>query len=280
MATELAGIIYALASGLTWGVGDFSGGVASRRTPVIVVIVLSQFIGILCLLSVIILFSEPLPPWPDLLFGAFAGMAGAMGLTAFYRGLASRPMGMVAPVSAAMSAMLPVLFSVVFMGLPAIPQWLGLTLAILAIWTIAQDKTSFSMQWRQLGLPAISGVGFAGFFIFMDQVGEGVVFWPIVAARSMAVLILVCIIIGNRRWQLPPSRQFPIIILTGVFDTAGNTLFALAANTVRLDIAAVLASFYPATTVLLARLFLHERLSRKQWVGVIAALVAVMLMAW
>jgi len=136
------------------------------------------------------------------------------------------------------------------------------------------------MQWRQLGLPVIGGLGFAGFFIFIDQVSEGVVFWPIVAARCTAVLLLALILaVARRLWQRPSSRQLPVIIVAGVFDAAGSALFALAANAGRLDIAAVLASLYPATTVLLAWLILQERLNRQQRVGVLTALVAVLLMA-
>ena len=82
-----------------------------------------------------------------------------------------------------------------------------------------------------------------------------------------------------KQWQTPPRHQFPVLLMAGVFDTAGSTFFALAANAGRLDIAAVLSSLYPATTVMLAWFILHERLNRKQWIGVIAALLAVALLA-
>lgn len=149
----------------------------------------------------------------------------------------------------------------------------------MAIWIISQAGETASVPLHQLKLPTIAGLGFAGFFIFIDQVSPGVVFWPLVAARATTMLLLACIILSKRLWELPPRRQFPVIIMTGVFDTAGNALFALAANIGRLDMAAVLASLYPATTVLLAWFILQERLNRTQWMGVIAALVAVLLMA-
>ncbi len=227
MTSELAGILYALTSSLTWGMGDFNGGLASRRTPVFIVIILSQIIGMICLLGVIALFSEPFPHWSDLLWGAGGGTSGVIGLTAFYQGLASRPMGIVAPVAAAISAMLPVLVSIAFAGLPATTQLMGLALAIAAIWTISQGGETAAMQLGHLRLPAIAGLGFAGFFIFIDQVSPGVVFWPLLAARGAAMLLLTCIIVGTRRWQTPPPRQLPVIIMAGVFDTAGNTFFAL-----------------------------------------------------
>lgn len=278
MASELVGMLYALASGLAWGTGDFNGGMASRHTPVLVVVILSQAIGIICLISVIALFSEPFPQWPDLLLGACSGIAGIIALTAFYQGLANSPMGVVAPVAAAISAMLPVLVSMAFEGLPAVPQLIGLALATAAIWTISQGGEVATTQFDQLKHPAIAGLGFAGFFILIDQVSEGVVFWPLLAARCTALLLLICIILGKRRWQTPPRRLFPVLILAGVCDTAGNAFFALAANVGRLDIAAVLASLYPATTVLLARVILNEQLNRKQWIGVMTAVVAVICM--
>jgi len=279
MASELAAMGYALVSGLAWGAGDFSGGMASRRTPVVMVMMLSQGIGIVCLLGVILWFAEPFPERSDLLFGACAGVCGAVGLTAFYQGLARYPMGLVAPVAAAISAMLPVLVSFATDGLPAMIPMLGLVLAIAAIWTISQGDAAVAMSLRQFSLPAIGGLGFAGFFICIDQVSDGVVLWPVVAARGTAMLLLATIICGKRLWRTPQPRRLPAIILAGVFDTAGNTFFALAADAGRLDTAAVLASLYPATTVLLAWLMLREGLNRKQWLGVIAALVAITLMA-
>ena len=280
MAPEVASMLYALVSGLTWGAGDFSGGMASRRTPVVMVIMLSQGIGALCLLSAIIVSAEPLPQGGDLFFGACGGISGVIGLTAFYQGLAIYPMGAVAPVAAAISAMLPVLVSFVYDGLPAVTQTLGLGLAIAAIWTISRGGETASMQLRQLGLPTIGGVGFAGFFICMDQVSEGGVLWPVAAARCTATLLFACLIAGKRMWRTPPLRRLPAMLMAGVFDTAGNTFFALAANVGRLDIAAALASLYPATTVLLAWLVLREGLARQQWLGVATAVIAIMLMTW
>ncbi len=149
----------------------------------------------------------------------------------------------------------------------------------MAIWVISQSGETASLHLRQLVLPVIGGLGFAGFFIIIDQVSDGVVFWPLVAARSASLLLLTLLIFGKRLWQTPSRQRFPVILLAGVFDTAGNTFFALAANAGRLDIAAVLSSLYPATTVLLAWCILKERLTWWQWMGVLAALVAVVLIA-
>ncbi len=279
MTAEVVTIIYALTSSLTWGTGDFSGGLASKHTPVLVVILLAQLIGVISLLGVIAVLGEPFPHGFDLLLGAAGGISGAIGLTAFYRGLAISPMGVVAPIAAAISAMVPVAISFFLDGLPAVTQMMGLGLAIVAIWVISQGGETASLDLRQLVLPVIGGLGFAGFFIIIDRVSDGVVFWPLVAARSASLLLLTALILSLRRWQTPSRRRLPVILLAGVFDTAGNTFFALAANAGRLDIAAVLSSLYPATTVLLAWFFLKERLTGRQWMGVIAALVAVVLIA-
>lgn len=279
MTAEIATIIYALASSLTWGTGDFSGGLASKHTSVFIVILISQVIGIVSLLGVIAVLGEPFPHRSDLLLGAGGGISGVIGLAAFYRGLAISPMGVIAPIAAAISAAVPVVIGFFLDGLPATTQIIGLGLAVVAIWVISQAGETASLQLNQLALPVIGGLGFAGFFIFIDQVRDGAVFWPLIAARSASLLLLASLILGRQTRQTPSYRRWPVIIMAGVFDTAGNTFFALAADAGRLDIAAVLSSLYPATTVLLAWCVLKERLTRQQWMGVVAALVAVVLIA-
>jgi len=279
MTAEGTAVIYGVASGLAWGTGDFSGGLASKRTSVLSVVMLSQGVGALSMLAVALWFGELLPPSSDLVIGAVAGLAGTLGLAAFYRGLAIHQMGIVAPLAAAVTALVPVGLGAVIEGWPAVTQMIGFGLAILAIWIMSWTGGQIHVQLRVLSLPVVAGLGFAFFLIGIDQASHHAVLWPLVGARIAGISMLFAVVMARRQWETPCRNQLPIIGLAGLFDATGNVLFALAANAGRLDIAAVLSSLYPATTVLLAALVLDERLNRQQWSGVLMALGAVVLIA-
>jgi drug/metabolite transporter (DMT)-like permease len=279
MTTEGIAVTYGVTSGLAWGTGDFSGGLASKRTSVLSVVMLSQGVGALSILAVALLFGEPVPPGSDLFIGAVAGLAGTLGLAAFYRGLAIHQMGIVASIAAAVTALVPVGLGTVIEGLPAVTQMIGFGLAILAIWIMSWTGGQIYMQLRVLTLPVVAGLGFAFFLIGIDQASHHAVLWPLVGARIAGISMLFAVVMARRQWETPCGNQLPIIGLAGLFDATGNILFALAANAGRLDIAAVLSSLYPATTILLAALVLDERLNRQQWSGVLMALGAVVLIA-
>lgn len=280
LPADVATILYGLTAAVTWGTGDFSGGLASKRTHAVLVVLLSQCLGTLILCGVTLWLAEPLPPGGDMLIGAAAGVAGVVALIAFYQALARYQMGTVAPVTAAISAVVPVGIGAVLEGMPGTPQLLGFTLALLAVWLITWTRQGVTVPLRSLTLPVIAGLGFAGFFIAMDQASHTAVLWPVVGARG-AASILLAVVVGctRRRWTKPARQEWPLIAVAGIFDTAGNTFFALAARAGRLDMAAILASFYPATTVLLAWMVLKERLTVQQWCGVVMVLAAVVLMA-
>ncbi len=279
MPSELTAVLYGLTSALTWGAGDFSGGLATKRTHVMLVVLVAQGVGIVCLLGTALLVAEPLPSGTDVLIGAAAGIAGMMGLLAYYQGLAQHPMGIVAPVAAVVSAIVPVIVGAFLEGLPAMTQLFGFALAILAVWMISHAADTTAVPLRGLLLPVVAGGGFALFFICIDQTSHNAVFWPLVGARTASLLLLALAGWAWRQWQKPSRHQLPVMVLAGIFDTAGNAFYTLAATDGRLDIAAVLASLYPATTVLLAWFVLNERLNRQQWVGVVVALCAVGLIA-
>lgn len=283
MTPEAAAIVFGLASAASWGAGDFSGGLATKRNDVYVVIVISQIFGVVMLAALALLWQEVVPSAQHLLYGALAGVAGALGLVALYRGLATGHMGVVAPLTAVVAGALPVVASLLSSGLPGTQQLLGFAVAFTGIWTISRNGPGAAVAWHTLLLALLAGAGFGLFFIFIDQVSEQAVFWPLVAARlaSMAVLSLV---IATRRFGRrgaeaapAPSLNLPLLALTGVLEAGGNIFFALATASGRLDIAAVLASLYPATTVFLAWLVLKERLSGRQWLGIGATLLAIVL---
>lgn len=276
---ELSAIFYGLASAASWGAGDFSGGLAAKRNDVFNVVIASQLIGVIGLILVAFLLAEPFPVPGDMLIGGLAGISGAIGLLALYRGLAVGRMGIVAPVAAVVTAIVPVIVSFFSEGLPARSHLIGFVIALIAVWLISGTDTKARLRWRDLSLPFVAGVGFGLFLTFIDQVNEGAVLWPLVAARIASIGMLLLVVNLMRQRETPAINQLPLIALAGIFDSGGNAFFALATQTGRLDIAAVLASLYPATTVALAWLILRERLLIQQWAGVIAALIAVVLIA-
>jgi drug/metabolite transporter (DMT)-like permease len=275
----LLGIAFGLAAASSWGTGDFCGGLASKRTHVYGVVLLSQLVGLGLLVALALLLSEPVPGLPDMLWGGIAGVAGTVGLAALYRGLATGPMGVVAPTAAVVSVILPLFFGLFLEGIPAWSKLLGFGLALCAVWLITRPRHGERIQARHLALPVLAGFGFGVFLILIDHVSAAAVLWPLASARAASVLVLLLALLLMRQPIAPAPSPIPLIVLAGLFDTGGNAFYALAARAGRLDIAAVLGALYPAMTVVLARLILKERLSRQQGLGLAVALLAVMLIA-
>lgn len=273
-----ATVAFGLAASLCWGSGDFSGGLASRRANVTTVVVAAYTVGFFLLVGLALITREPFPQPMDLLWGALAGIAGVLGLLAFYSALATGKMGLAAPVSAMLTATLPVAFSAFITGLPSPLQLGGFALALLAIGLISRpDGTEGSL--RGIGLALIAGLGFGCFFILISRVSPGAIFWPLAAARFVSVALLLLALRLRRQEVLPGKAVAPLIALTGVLDAVGNAFFVLAAHSGRLDIAAILSALYPAATVLLAAIVLRERIQRIQATGVVLALLAIPLIS-
>jgi drug/metabolite transporter (DMT)-like permease len=271
-----ASVAFALASAASWGAGDFSGGLASRRASAQGVVIAAQGVGIALFTGLALAAGEALPAAAGLGWAALAGGAGAVGLVALYRALAGGRMGIAAPVCAVVGAIVPVLAGAVLEGPPRAVQGLGFGLALAAVWLLAAPGGGEARAGLPaLALPALAGLGFGLFFVLIDRVDGPAVFWPLGVARTAALLLLLATAgaLGRPRW--PAGPDLPLTGLAGVLDAAGNAFFVLAARAGRLDVAAVLASLYPASTVALAWLILGERLGRLQVAGVLAALAAV-----
>ncbi len=273
----LAAVLYGLISAVSWGIGDFSGGLASRRSSTFSVVLLGYILGGALLWSCALLFGEPFPQAIDLVYGWLGGFSGLIGLLALYHGIAHGRTSVVAPVSAVAGATAPVLVSSWLEGLPGPAAAVGILMGILGVWFVSRAETGQRLASRDLRLGTLAGLGFSGFFIFLDRVSAGIIFWPLVFARwSLVPLIW----LAARLWaQSPLPRRHALlpISLAAAFDAGGNVFFVLAAQTGRLDIAAVLSSLYTAVTVLLSAIILGERITAIQWAGVAAAIGAVIL---
>jgi drug/metabolite transporter (DMT)-like permease len=246
------------------------------------VIILSQVVGIGLLLALAFGFNEPLASPSGLLWGLLAGVFGMVGLAALYKGLAGGRMAVVAPVTAAVAAVIPVVVGLFLEGLPSPIQMVGFALALVAVWLLAQDgdSVSASIDIKELTLPFIAGIGFGLFFVFIDQASNSGVFWPLLAARLSSISILTVLVLIRREWELPSRSLVPLLVVVGIFETGGNAFFALATQLGRLDVSSILSSLYPATTVLLAAVVLKEKIGRPQKMGLALALVALVLIAF
>ena len=279
LTPELSAVILGSLAGLFWGTGDFSGGLASRRTNLFLVITISQFVGLALLVVVALWSGEPLPVPAELVWGALAGLAGTAGLAALYAGLVCGKMGIAAPLAAVVSATIPVALAVFLEGLPSPLQTTGLVIGLFAIWFLSGIGLPHREPNEPLWLPFLAGFGFAAFYIIIDQISSRAVFWPLVAARTASAFVMLLIVLWRGYGRVPPLSSLRLMIITGLFEAGGNALYALSARAGRLDIAVVLASLFPAATVLLARIFLQERLNRIQMAGVAMALLALFLIA-
>jgi|SRR5271157_2057811 len=267
-----------LLAAASWGGGDFSGGVATKRASVFRVVAVAHACGLLATLAMALLSGVSLPPASALWWGAFAGFVGAFGIAALYRALAVGRMGVVAPVAAVVTGVLPVLVGIQSEGLPKPAQLGGFVLALVSIWLLAGPNTHENSR-SGLGLAALAGIAFGMFLIAGKHAGHDGVFWPLVAARCVSTALMVVIVGILPRDERPLRPVLWPVVLSGLLDSAGNALFIAATRYGRLDVAAVLSSLYPASTVILARFLLKERIARLQAIGIALALTSAALIS-
>ena len=273
-------ITYGLGSAIAWGTGDFSAGFASRESGVVSVVLFSQLIGAVFLFLLAMTFSASLPPMRDMIFGGLAGVFGVLGLMALYEGLSRGRMGIVAPISAIVTALIPIGFAFFNEGLPRVPQILGLALALSSVWLLSFSRSEEKKhRFTEFTLPLLSGIGFGLFFILIDTASHTSILWPLVGTRCVSLLMMSILFVSSSSARIPQRSQLPFILAAGICDVLGNMFFALATNMGRLDISAMLSSLFPAATVTLAWLFLKEKLNRHQWCGVVVALAALFLIS-
>ncbi len=268
-----------LAAAVSWGAADFSGGIAAKTANVFRVVVVAHLTGFVFMLALAALSGEPVAPGRALLWAAAAGLVGGIGLAAFYRALAVGTMGINAPLSAVITATVPLAFSFVTEGVPGALRIAGLALALVSIWVIAAPHAAGRHSQKGVGLAIIAGIGFGGFLVLIRLAGNSGVFWPLASARAASCLLMLTIVAFAARNGSVTRGALAYALVAGILDSGANALYVAAAQRGRLDTAAVLSSLYPASTVVLARFMLHERLSHAQAAGMILALVAVALIS-
>jgi len=267
-----------LGAAAVWGGGDFAGGLATKRANVFRVVAGAHACGLVLMLILAWATGEPMPPYQSLWWGVAAGVSGAFGIAALYQALAIGRMGIIAPVASVITAVLPVLVGLRTEGMPDRLQLAGFALALVSIWLVARPDGKIDTH-RGLGLAVLAGVMFGVFLVTGKQAGHHGVFWPLVAARIASTLLMLTIVAFSPRAARSLRGALVPILLSGLLDSGANALFIAATRHGRLDVAAVLSSLYPASTVILARVLLKERISAWQNAGIVGALVSVALVS-
>ena len=271
-----------LMSATSWGGSDFLGGMGARRAPALLVVASGHFVTLLILLGICLGAHLALPGRHDLLFAAVGGFEGAIALALFYRALAMGAMGLTAALTGLLTAVVPVLFSMIAEGLPTRTTASGLATGLAAIALITLPSRNAGKKENTppaaLLLGALAGVGFGTQLILFKIAGGGSVLWTMTAARGAGVAAMVLVLLAA-----PPKgawRDFWVFgVSAGVLDTLGNLLYIETTRAGRLDVAAVICSLYPAGTILLAAVVLREWPTLRQFAGIGLALGAVALLS-
>ena len=275
--------VLSLASAVLYGAADFLGGLTARSASTVAVVTVSQAAGLVLLAAAMPLLPDASPIRSDWLWGAAAGLTGGVGVALLYRALAVGTMAVVAPVTAVCAVAIPVIAAVALGERPGTRVSAGILIAICAIVLVSQQSASAdgtvpaAPQRSGLGLALASGVAIGLFFLSLARTSADAGLWPMLAARSTSVALFAAFAIIGRRSVRMPRPTVAIVIAGGILDMLANVLYLLATRAGPLSVVVTLASLYPASTVVLARLVLGERLSGRQALGIVLALSAVIL---
>ena len=269
--------LLALTSAVLWGISDFGGGVLGRRAPIFGVLLATQSVGFVIASLGLVVRSEPMLEGPDLGLALLAGGLAAIGVGSLYRGLAVGRMGVVAPVTAVLTATTPAIIGIAWQGFPGPIVFVGFALAIVAVIIVSVVPDDSSGRPAGLGYALVGGFTLGLLGVVLSRIDLQYAFAPLALMRALELVLFVTVVaIRGLAWRMPRST-LPLVVLVGVMDVAGNLTFLTAARTGDLSIAAVLSSLYPVVTVVLAAALLRERITRSHAAGVALAFVAIAL---
>jgi len=261
------GILLALSSALAYGAADFIGGVGSRRHSSWQVVLVGQAAGALVMLVAGLVLPGS-PAASDFAWALLAGVGSATGSIFLYRGLARGRMGLVAPISAVGAAVLPVLVGVALGERPSWLVWVGVLVALPGIWLVSRETASDGPAGGALVDGAVAGVGFGVLFIALGQISADAGLLPLAANQLIGAILTVAAAASLGQPWRPGRGVIGWGSASGVLGAAGTLAFMVATGATSLGIAGVLASLYPAVTVLLAAGVLGERIGTGQRVGI------------
>lgn len=286
------GVAFGLASAGSWGASDFAGGLASRALGSITTATAGQVIGFLAIAAVVRAAGESGPVPEEITWAVAAGVGGAIGLACLYRALALGDMSLMAPLTGAVGAGVPVVVSFALGEAVSAAQGIGIGCALAAVVVVSVGSGSSAPPGRDpsrvLALAIAAGLGFASFYVAIDRAfaASGHLWLPLFMARASSLAIFVGVTVAlavlaprGRAGLQAVLERWPLLVVVGLGDLGGNLFFVLANALGPLSIAVVLSSLYPVGTALLAWLLLGERLRRTQALGAALALAAIALIA-
>ncbi|HET7534354.1 MAG TPA: DMT family transporter [Nocardioidaceae bacterium] len=279
-------ILLALFSAFAYGLSDFVGGLVSRRVSAWPVAVVGQLSSMACTAAVALMVGGS-PTKADLAWALLAGIGTGVGTGFLYRGFAAGRMGVVAPVSAVGAAVVPVVVGAVGGERLSLVVWTGIVVALPGIWLVSSTTEELpDGAARPRGSLAegvldgvLAGLGFGVLFAALGQVPEEAGLWPLALAQAVSLPAVIVLAVSLGAAWFPRRRQAWWALLAGPLGASAAGAFLLATQSGYLTVAGILASLYPASTVLLAALVLHEKVHRAQGVGLGLCALAIALVA-
>jgi drug/metabolite transporter (DMT)-like permease len=267
----------ALAAAVSWGIGDFLGGLKSRSLRPVAVLIVAQPIGG-ALLGAWVAIRGQGPPGSQVLWACVASVFGTVGLIAFYRGMAAGALSIVAPIAGA-GAAIPVIWGLARGDNPSSYQEIGFAAALIGVVLASFERNPEAARVAAgVGWAAIAMLAFGGYYIPMHAASQGDFLWAAFVFRLTSTTIIAAAWLVLR----PPGARradLPVLASIGILDTGGNVFFAASSSKGLVSVVSILASLYPVVTVLLARAVLHERVHRSQELGIALALAGIVLVS-
>ena len=275
----MAAIFLALGASLSYGVGDFLGGLTSRRAHVLAVLSISLAAGAAAVTVWVVLAAEPFLGFGAALAAVAAGSCGVLGLAGLYRGMAIGAMGVVAPISG-VAAAIPFAVGIARGERPSLLQVVGALVALVGLALVSRSSGELGVRIATgVGLALVAAFGFGLYFVFLDIAADDSAPWAVLVARlASTTLALVATLVAGVSLALPRGLLLPVLAV-GLCDAGANVLFALATTRGLVSVVSVLTSLYPVIPVALAALLLRERLGRVQLSGAAAVLAGAALIA-
>jgi drug/metabolite transporter (DMT)-like permease len=282
LPAQFAPAAYSVAAVFFWGAADFAGGYGSRRANAFVLTAFVHLCAFAFMLVIGLAQHGTFPSRMSVVWALAAGAAGGFSLSIFYRALASGKMGLTAPIAALVGAAIPTLVDIAVEGAPSRWTLAGFALAVVAIWLITRPEPprgeEASGRPAGVAMAALAGVGFAAFFLCIHQ-ASGSPVWVAVVSRVGSFTTTAIAVAATRAPLVLDRPRVALGMAAGCFDITASALFVFANQHGRLDEAVVITSLYPAVTVLLAWIVLKEHFSRWKFIGLLAALAAVPMIA-